>query len=329
MSDPPGDGEDDGDDATWGADTDTDPDDEAGWDLGTESDDDAEWGSDDDAGAASGSDTEWEVGVDEVGPDADGGGPDLWNHVKLVGGGLLVVVFAFVLGIGVLLLMGLGISAAGIELTDTDLLFVSLIGLQGIAFPVTAYGYLRYTGRSVREFIPVRWPSILEALLVLGATIGAFVLAYATILVVVFGLGLEAASNSAGETVQENPEIVPYLLPFVLVLNGPGEELLFRGVLQGRFRESYSAPVAIVLATLMFAPAHIVALTGSLQQALVTIAILSVPSLVFGAVYEYTGNFVVPALVHGLYNSILFGLVYVASVYDLQGSEFIALASLA
>jgi membrane protease YdiL (CAAX protease family) len=58
---------------------------------------------------------------------------------------------------------------------------------------------------------------------------------------------------------------------------------------------------------------HIVALVGSLSAALVTISILTVPSLVFGALYEYSENFVVPALVHGLYNATLFGSVYAAS----------------
>jgi membrane protease YdiL (CAAX protease family) len=33
---------------------------------------------------------------------------------------------------------------------------------------------------------------------------------------------------------------------------------------------------------------------------------------VFGAVYEFTENLVVPALVHGAYNATLFSLLYVA-----------------
>ncbi|MFB6218415.1 MAG: lysostaphin resistance A-like protein, partial [Halobacteriaceae archaeon] len=130
---------------------------------------------------------------------------------------------------------------------------------------------------------------------------------------VTFLAGTEPAANRAGLTAFENPEIIPWLVPPMLLVLGPGEELLFRGIIQGSLRERFSAPAAIVLAGLMFAPAHITALAGSPEAVLVTITILFVPSLVFGAVYEHTDNIVVPSLVHGLYNSTLLVLLYVAA----------------
>jgi len=44
----------------------------------------------------------------------------------------------------------------------------------------------------------------------------------------------ETASNTAATTALQHPEIIPYLIVLQLLLIGPGEELLFRGVIQGR-----------------------------------------------------------------------------------------------
>jgi len=83
-------------------------------------------------------------------------------------------------------------------------------------------------------------------------------------------------------------------------------------VVQGRLRESLPAAPSIALSAAIFAAIHVMALTGGLSARLTTIGILFVPSLVFGAVYEYTENLVVPALLHGLHNAVLFTALYVA-----------------
>ena len=238
-----------------------------------------------------------------------------WSRVKPVAVGFGIAVAGFALGIAVsLLLLVVIVLGFGIELSDPELLIVQLIGLQGIGFPVVGYAYLRYTGRRLRTFVPTRVPSLREVGLIVAGWLGALV-AVGLVSYLIQLLGLVPAENAAGQVIMENPGFVPYLSPFVFLLNGPGEEFLFRGILQGRFRESFGPAAAIVLATLMFAPMHIVALVGSPSAALVTISILTVPSLVFGALYEYTQNFVVPALVHGLYNATLFGSVYIAARY--------------
>jgi hypothetical protein len=43
-----------------------------------------------------------------------------------------------------------------------------------------------------------------------------------------------------------------------------------------------------------------------------SISLLVFPSVVFGIVYEYTNNLVVPVLIHGAYNATLFSLLYLA-----------------
>lgn len=108
----------------------------------------------------------------------------------------------------------------------------------------------------------------------------------------------------------ENPEVLLLLVPASLLLIGPGEELLFRGVVQNRLSEALPAPVAIVLASLLFASIHFFSLSGAPQARLVSISVLVLPTLVFGTMYELTDNIVVPALIHGTYNATLFSLLY-------------------
>ncbi|RXK50539.1 CPBP family intramembrane glutamic endopeptidase [Halorientalis pallida] len=238
------------------------------------------------------------------------------RRLLVIGAMLGLTAASLVVGVAVVLLLSATVVlGVGLELSNTGALILSLIGIQGIAFPTVGYVYLRYHGRAVLEFVPTRVPSLRDVGVIVGGWIGALgaLLVVANLVLAVSDTA--PAQNQAAQTVAENPEFVPFLLPFVFLLNGPGEEFLYRGVIQGRFREDFSAPAAIVLATLMFAPIHIFSFVeASPQAALLTISLLTVPSLVFGAVYEYTDNFVVPALVHGLYNATLFGGIYLSNV---------------
>lgn len=233
------------------------------------------------------------------------------SRLRLVGLSLGVTVAAFVLGIAVALVLLLTVQVAGVGVTDVTLLVINLVALQGIAFPVTGYAYLRWRGLSF-DFIPVRVPSLREVGIIVAGWVGVLVLLTLASQVVA-AVGAETADNAAGQTAIENPEFVPYLIPLVFLLNAPGEELLFRGVIQGTLRERFGGAGAVVVTSLMFAPAHILALVGSLQAALTTITLLMIPSLVFGTVYELTDNFVVPSLVHALFNATLFASIYVAA----------------
>jgi membrane protease YdiL (CAAX protease family) len=217
------------------------------------------------------------------------------------------VVILFVLAFSLVVLLDLSVTPLG-------QLALSLIAIQGLGFPLVAVLYFRYKGRSLRSFVPVSVPSLGELGISVGAWIGAIVITPLVATVVIALANEQPASNAAGETAQQNPEIVPFLIPLVFLLNAPGEELLFRGVIQGLLAERFSAWAAIVLATAAFAPLHIIALVGNPTAALLTIIIISVPSLVFGSVYELTDNLVVPSLVHALFNSSLFAGIYLSSL---------------
>jgi membrane protease YdiL (CAAX protease family) len=107
---------------------------------------------------------------------------------------------------------------------------------------------------------------------------------------------------------QGSPEVFLLLVPLSFLLIGPGEELLYRGVIQGTLTEEFSVPSAIVLASGLFAVIHTFSLQG--EGKIVYILVVFVLALVLGFVYEYTENLVVPALMHGAYNAVLFGSSY-------------------
>ncbi|AAG18921.1 CPBP family intramembrane glutamic endopeptidase [Halobacterium salinarum] len=191
---------------------------------------------------------------------------------------------------------------------------VSLIALQGLSFPLVAWAYLRWRGDGW-SLLNVSVPSLRDIGYVLGGFFASFTGLF-IISIVLTALSVETAPNSVGETAAQNPGIIPLLVVCQFLLVGPGEELLFRGIIQGSLRERFSAGPAILLASMMFAPIHILALSGGLPAAAATIAILFVPSIVFGVLYEKTGNLAVPALTHGLYNGTLFGLTYLSTTVD-------------
>ncbi|WP_156708245.1 CPBP family intramembrane glutamic endopeptidase [Natronomonas sp. CBA1123] len=110
------------------------------------------------------------------------------------------------------------------------------------------------------------------------------------------------------------PRIFLVLIVLAFVLIGPGEELLFRGIIQSRLRETFSAPVGLAVATAIFAAAHAGSLSGPTSGVALTITLLFFPGLVFAITYEMTDNVVVPAIIHGLYNATLFALAYVSTV---------------
>jgi len=188
---------------------------------------------------------------------------------------------------------------------------------QVVAFVGVSLGYLRWRGLNREEigaYLGIRRPSVVESVIALLGPILVLVTALTVSSLVLF-FGTEPAQNQGAQVTLENPSIIPIMIVAMLLVVGPCEEILFRGVIQSRARETLSAVPAILLAAAVFAPAHVVSLTGGVSAVATSISILFVPSLIFGAVYEYTENLVVVAAMHGLYNSLLLTIGYIAIRY--------------
>lgn len=258
----------------------------------------------------------------------------LVSAIGLGGGGLLVGFALLILFIGVLTV------GVGFQLTPMSLIVLSLIFVQGVGCAGVALAYLKFRpqiaprvrqffgtdGGSTRLAFGAAVPSLRD-LLVVGVGYVAALGAALVGSILVSTLEVETGRNAAADIGGQNPEILLLLIPASILVIGPGEELLFRGVVQGRLREVFGWRVAVVVASVVFAGLHWFALTGgSAAGNLVALGVLTGPALIFGLAYEYTDNIVVPSLIHGVYNATLFTGLYIAIVY---GGEDIAPALLA
>lgn len=86
-------------------------------------------------------------------------------------------------------------------------------------------------------------------------------------------------------------------LVLLAILAGVGEEWLFRGVIQGGVSELLSPNVALVIAALLFGLAHAVSVAYFLAA--------TVAGLYLGLLYQWSGNLLLPILVHSLYDYVI------------------------
>lgn len=80
----------------------------------------------------------------------------------------------------------------------------------------------------------------------------------------------------------------------VSALAGIGEELLFRGVIQAGLSNTWSPVAGILVASVLFGAAHAVSLSY--------LALATLMGLYLGALYQWSGNLLVPMIVHALYD---------------------------
>ncbi|PSQ18437.1 hypothetical protein BRD00_05085 [Halobacteriales archaeon QS_8_69_26] len=232
----------------------------------------------------------------------------LWSVVVAIGlgvAGFVVAIFAFQVASLVLIVAGIE------QLTFVGDLIVGFVVLQGTSFPIVALIYLRFRGLPL-SYLGIDIPGLRDVAWV----VGGFLLVVALVTAVIVAITVTnapQAERSDTEGFQENPDAILLMIPVSVLLIGPAEELLFRGVVQSRLRETFGPAGAIVFANFAFAPLHVFALQGSPTALAVTIGGLFVPGLVFGVAYEFTGNLTVPALIHGLYNATIFTLFYVSA----------------
>jgi membrane protease YdiL (CAAX protease family) len=199
----------------------------------------------------------------------------------------------------------------GIDLTSRPSLrlLLSTLLLQGVTYGGLSILYLKYRDLGF-DFVPVSIPDRRDVAVTaagIAALLGLLVAASGIISL----LGLESAQNRIVTIGQQNPEAFLLLVPLSFLVVGPGEELLYRGLVQGTLGETLHPARAIILASALFASIHLFSLTG--DGKLVYVGVAFVLALVLGATYEYTDNLVVPALIHGTYNAIQFANAYLTA----------------
>jgi membrane protease YdiL (CAAX protease family) len=225
----------------------------------------------------------------------------------------LALVFV-VLALGVSRLLGEAVGTLlrmfSLDPPTTVRLVLGVVIQQGLVFCGLTVLYLRVRNRDL-DWIGVSVPDFKQIRWIAGGWVVAFTAAFLFGIIIILA-GFNAGENRLVRIVADNPEALLVMIPVTIVLIGPGEELLFRGVVQGSLRERFGPVIAIALSSAIFAAAHVTSLTGTLESRMITIALLFFPTLVFAISYERTGNILVPILIHGLYNATLFSLQYVA-----------------
>ena len=237
------------------------------------------------------------------------GGASTEERLRTVGTGIGLTIGGFAVAIAVVLAGVFVLSAFGIDLQNRPLLTVPVATiLQGLGFGIAVAGYIKISERT--DLVKVRVPGLRDVAATVAGVI-LLLLALAGVSFVFSQFNVQTAQNEIERIGNANPEVMLYMIPLAFLVIGPGEELLFRGAIQGLFRESYAPIPAIAISSALFAVAHITALTaGSIGAQAATISALFALSLILGATYEYTDNLVVPALVHGAYDAIVFFAIY-------------------
>jgi membrane protease YdiL (CAAX protease family) len=182
-------------------------------------------------------------------------------------------------------------------------------------FAVVGIAYLRF--RPVSINYDLRWPTLRDGGWILGGLAAIVIASLLTELVVsLFGSG--SATNISNAAAVENPVFI-YLVFLVgnLLFIAPIEEFLFRGVIQGRLRESFGALTAISITAIGFGLTHIPSywFGGSdLLSVGVWGAVLGISAtgFVLGYVYERTNSLLTVSIIHGLVNTIGIGLALFA-----------------
>lgn len=201
----------------------------------------------------------------------------------------------------------LGIDVSEPTPPGTYLLFISALYATDV---VIAAGYLHLSGRGL-NYLDVRWPTLRDLGYVVGAVALSFGVGIAlSTLVFVFALP-EPPATIFTDIELANPVNYLVFVPFALLVNGPVEEALFRGIIQKRLAADYSRAVALSFASALFALYHLPAFyavllttTPPLSGLGVALAAFFAAGLILGAVYARTNNLTVPMLAHGVYNAL-------------------------
>ncbi|MFB6217797.1 MAG: lysostaphin resistance A-like protein [Halobacteriaceae archaeon] len=235
-------------------------------------------------------------------------------------GRLRTTAVAVLLGVGGIFVMVLWVQALAAALgavgvtttpgTPAGELLAPVATLAGAA-SVAAY-YLRLSRRGM-GFLDIRFPDRRDAAHAAAGLVAIVALALATE-AVMESVGVAGASHATVERARTgDAAFLLVLIPAALLFIGPGEELLYRNLVQKLLAEVFPAWRAIALTSALFALVHVGVLAAGDSSAAVaaSLAVAFLLSLVLGVVYHRTRNVVVAALVHGGYDAVVFGALYV------------------
>jgi len=205
---------------------------------------------------------------------------------------LAVVAGAFLLS-GVFGQLGASLLGVSVPLVATEAAagpYAAVNAISFVGFVLAGVVFLRF--RDAGSLVHLRRPKPTDAVWVLAGLVGivvgsvvmgAVVEALSVVVESVFGGSVETGQNSIIAAGRANPPLLLYMVPVSLLFVGPAEELVFRGVVQGLFRDSFGVVPGIVAASALFGFGHYLAISsGSAWTYILTAGALG---LVLGTVY--------------------------------------------
>lgn len=214
---------------------------------------------------------------------------------------ILAILIAFLAGAAIAVPGQSLLFDLGLVVADTAEAEAVSSALQFLGFGVGALVYLLAVGRW--DVVPGWYhrPTRRD-LLWMGGGIVVLYLASMLLTVLLSLAGVEIAQNQIVELGRETPILFLYMVPVTILFVAPAEELLFRGIVQGRYREAFDPTAAVVVASLLFGFVHWLALIGTGSGRLVYVLIAALLGLFLGIAYERTKSLLVPIVIHAGYN---------------------------
>lgn len=225
-----------------------------------------------------------------------------------------IAVGAFLAGMVGILGVGALASAAGVAGTDAyEVLSGNLIQVGFAAFGA---GYLLWRGDRER-FVRLRRPTLEDLAWVAGLPV-AFGLLGLVLEPALAAVGLPHPTPGGGHegiALASRPDLWPVAFVGLYLFAAPAEELVFRGIVQGRLRGTFDTAGVVLGGGLAFGLLHFLAglptagvgVAGALYWGIETFFV----GILWGIAYERTGNLAVTAVNHAMMWTVPFHAVFV------------------
>lgn len=225
------------------------------------------------------------------------------DHLQAYGGIIIVVALAVIVG-GLFSAIGQGL-VAGFLPADDPLVQAAGSAASFIGFGTVGLGYL--AARDEWDLIRLERPTRRDLLWVGGGLVALFVV-YLVGTAAMSVLGIESGESVIAQQGEANPVYFLYLTVVTIVLVGPAEELIFRGIVYGELRRLWGPIPAIIGSSAVFASIHLWSFSGA--GMLISLLMVFLLGSVLAAIYERSGNLIVVAVAHGLFNAVQFVVSY-------------------
>ncbi len=208
------------------------------------------------------------------------------------------------------LLLATPAVAVGGDLTTPEETVLTTVatGVGLVAFGVVV---LSATERG-RSFVDVAAPDRRDLAYAVGGTV-LLLAAYLGVSIALTELGVSLSEHGISQRLGAGDAWVALaLIALSYLAVAPGEEFVYRNVVQKSLYEEFSRPAAVLLTSAVFALVHLPAYaTGAVGVgAAASLSLVFCLAVGLGWLYARTDNLVVPVLAHGTFNAVQYLLLY-------------------